>query len=71
MWNTTRERRRKEMANAYIKYQCDCLYENLCGECHKVELTEKEKEQMIRRAKKPLEDCEYHNYKNFDRCKKK
>lgn len=71
MYNSLRENRRKQMANQYVNFQCEVLYYDLCGKCEKVELPEKEKEQMIQRAKKPLEDCEYHNYKNFDRCKKK
>lgn len=53
-YNDIRERRRREMAQQYVDYQCDCLYYQLCGECHLIELSEKEKSDMIRRAKKPI-----------------
>lgn len=58
MYNEKRERRRKEMANQYVRYQCSVLYEQLCGECVTIELSEKEKTEMISRARKPIPDFE-------------
>lgn len=53
-YNAIRERRRKEFAQQYVDYQCNVLYYELCGECHLVDLSTEEKEDMIRRAKKPI-----------------
>ena len=58
-FNDVRSRRRKQMAQEYVDYQCNYLYFKLCGECHAVEITEQEKEDMIRRAKKTY----FYNYK--------
>lgn len=53
-YDSVRERRRKEMAQRYVDYQCNVLYYELCGECYPIDLSEKEKKDMIRRARKPV-----------------